>query len=102
VAQRKQAKRAEAQAARARPAFAAQYPPSPELDQLLAAFRAGNHAAVRAGASRLEREGENDAVRQAALDLRRRVEPHPLSVYLLLLSIALLLILVMHYLGSAR
>jgi hypothetical protein len=85
-----------------RPAFAAKYPPSPELDRLLAAFRAGNHAAVREGSSKLARGGENEAVRQAAEDLRRRVEPHPLSVYLLLLSVALLLILVMHYLVGAR
>ena len=102
MAQRKQAKRAEPDATTPRPAFAAQYPPSPELDALLAAFRAGNHAEVRAGANKLARDSEDDAVRRAALDLRRRLEPHPLSVYLLVLSLALLLVLVIYYLGGAR
>jgi hypothetical protein len=100
VAQRKKGNRAERDCASDRPAFAAGYPASPELDALLATFRAGNHEAVRVGASKLALASADDAVRRAALELRGRLDPHPVSGYLLLLAVALLGVLAVHYLGG--
>ena len=81
-----------------RPAFAAEYPASPELDELLAAFRAGNYQLVRQQATELARDTKDPHVRRAAQDLRQRLDPSRLSLYLFLLPVLLLLILVAHYL----
>lgn len=82
----------------ARPAFAVDYPASPELDELLAAFRAGNYQLARKQAAELIRGSKDPAVRRAAEDVRKRLEPGRLSLYLFLLPVFLLLILVAHYL----
>lgn len=78
--------------------FAASYPASTELDELLRAFWAGRYAEVRPAAERLSQDAERAAVRRAAADLRARLEPGRLSTYLFLLPVGLLLWLVGHYL----
>ena len=79
------------------PVFARAYPRDPELDALVDAFEAGNYARVREGAERLAGSAERDEVRRAARDLRRRVDPDPLMIYLLLAATALLVVLAVHY-----
>jgi hypothetical protein len=76
---------------RERPRFLLGFPPHPELMRLAAAFEAGNYALVRAEAEALAERAESRAVRDAALELRRRIEPDPLAKYLLALTAALLL-----------
>jgi hypothetical protein len=78
-------------AGRERPRFLLGFPPDPELMRLAAAFEAGNYALVRAEAEALAERTESRAVRDAALELRRRIEPDPLAKYLLALTAALLL-----------
>jgi hypothetical protein len=65
-------------------------PPHPELQRVAEAFERGNYALVRREAPRLIESAEDDAVRDAARDLLRRIEPDPLMKYLLALAIALL------------
>jgi hypothetical protein len=76
---------------RERPRFLLAFPQDPDLARLSAAFEAGNYALVRAEAEALSERTENPAVRDAALELRRRIEPDPLAKYLLALTAALLL-----------
>jgi hypothetical protein len=78
-------------AGRERPRFLLGFPQHPELARLSAAFEAGNYALVRAEAEALAERAESPAVRDAALELRRRIEPDPLAKYLLALTAALLL-----------
>ena len=78
-------------AGRERPRFLLGFPSHPELARLSAAFEAGNYALVRAEAEGLAERAESPAVRDAALELRRRIEPDPLVKYLLALTAALLL-----------
>jgi hypothetical protein len=78
-------------AGRERPRFLLGFPPDPDLARLAAAFEAGNYALVRAEADALAERAESPAVRDAALELRRRIEPDPLAKYLLALTAALLL-----------
>jgi hypothetical protein len=78
---------------RERPRFLLAFPEHPELARLSAAFEAGNYALVRAEAEGLAERTEDPAVRDAALELRRRIEPDPLAKYLLALTAALLLFL---------
>jgi hypothetical protein len=73
-----------------RPAFLLEYPHDPELEQLIEAFEGGNFAQVRRDAPELARRTHDEAVRRAALELRRRIDPDPLLLVLLALSIALL------------
>jgi hypothetical protein len=80
-------------AGRERPRFLLAFPEDPELARLSAAFEAGNYALVRAEAEALAERTESPAVRDAALELRRRIEPDPLAKYLLALTTALLLFL---------
>ena len=75
---------------RERPRFLLGFPKDPDLLRLAAAFEAGNYALVRAEAEALAERAENPAVRDAALELRRRIEPDPLAKYLLALTAALL------------
>ncbi|AKT36253.1 hypothetical protein [Chondromyces crocatus] len=75
------------------PAFARQYPEDPTLDRLVAAFEDGNYAVVRVEAEQLAKGSEREAVRRAAADLRRRVDPDPLAVVMLLASVGLLVFL---------
>jgi hypothetical protein len=78
---------------RERPRFLLGFPQHPELMRLTAAFEAGNFALVRAEAAALAERAESRAVRDAALELRRRIDPDPLAKYLLALTAALLLFL---------
>ena len=76
---------------RERPRFLLGFPTHPDLARLAAAFEAGNYALVRAEAETLAERTDNPAVRDAALELRRRIAPDPLAKYLLALTAALLL-----------
>ena len=78
---------------RERPRFLLGFPRHPELQRLAAAFEAGNYALVRDEAEALAERAESPAVRDAALELRRRIEPDPLAKYLLALTGTLLLFL---------
>jgi hypothetical protein len=77
-----------------RPAFLLNFPEDPQLELLIAAFEAGNFAQVRAQAPQLAASSSDDAVRRAALELRRRTDPDPLLVGLLGLCIVLFVFLV--------
>jgi len=76
---------------RERPRFLLGFPQDPDLARLARAFEAGNYALVRADAEELAERTESPAVRAAALELRRRIDPDPLAKYLLALTAALLL-----------
>ena len=76
-----------------RPVFLLDFPADPELEALIAAFEAGNYARVREAAPRLAASTESAAVRDAALELRRRIDPDPLARYVVLGSVALLVFL---------
>jgi hypothetical protein len=80
-------------AGRERPRFLLGFPNHPDLARLAAAFEAGNYALVRAEAEALAEQTDNPAVRDAALELRRRIAPDPLAKYLLALTAALLVFL---------
>jgi len=77
-----------------RPAFLLNFPEDPRLEPLILAFEAGNFAQVRAQAPQLAATTTDDAVRRAAIELRRRTDPDPLLVVLLGLCIALFVFLV--------
>ena len=76
---------------RERPRFLLGFPADPNLERLARAFEAGNYALVRAEAEALAERTESRAVRDASLELRRRIEPDPLAKYLLALTAVLLL-----------
>jgi len=78
---------------RERPRFLLAFPEHPDLARLATAFEAGNYALVREEAEALAERAENPAVRDAALELRRRIDPDPLVKYLLALTAGLLLFL---------
>jgi hypothetical protein len=80
-------------AGRERPRFLLGFPQNPDLARLAAAFEAGNYALVREEAEAVAERAESPAVRDAALELRRRIDPDPLAKYLLALTAALLLVL---------
>jgi hypothetical protein len=67
------------------PAFALSFPKDEALDALVESFEKGNYAAVRAGVDRLleERPARPDDVRSAARELKRRLDPDPIAIYLL-------------------
>lgn len=79
---------------RDRPAFLLSFPHDPELDRLIEAYEKGDYATVRREAPLLAERTEDAAVRDAAWELRRRIDPDPLARYLLLTGIALLVFLV--------
>ncbi len=86
-----------------RPKFLLKFPHHPELDRLVAAFEAGDYATVRRDAPALVDGAEDPAVRDAALELERRIEPDPLMKYLLLASVVLLVFLVLQaYFGHGH
>lgn len=74
-------------------AFARSFPDDPELGRLVAAFEAGDYHTVREEAPKLAERTADPLVRQAALDLRRRIDPDPVQLYLLGLTLALLVFL---------
>jgi hypothetical protein len=79
---------------RERPAFVLDFPKHPELDRLVRAFELGNYAYVRERARDLsDARDEDRAVRLAAAELLRRIEPDPLVKGLLALSVVLLLVI---------
>lgn len=84
------------------PAFARDWPQDDELDVLMAAFEAGNFALVSERAPALAKSTTDDAVKAAALDLRRRIEPTPTSVFLWVLGVSLVVILYGYYLTHAH
>jgi hypothetical protein len=65
------------------PTFAQRFPRDETLDALLVAFERGNYARVREGAQKLAASTKLPAVREAAEELLRRLEPDPLARYLL-------------------
>ncbi|HKQ70338.1 MAG TPA: hypothetical protein VJT73_13405 [Polyangiaceae bacterium] len=70
--------------------FTRSFPPDADLERLVAAFEAGDYLTVRNEAPKLAGRTENPDVKKAALDLRRRLEPDPVQLYLLGLTFALL------------
>lgn len=85
-----------------RPAFAEKFPADPELARLLEAFNRGDYAAVREGAPRLAQRTKEPAVKSAALELRRRIDPDPVSAALLLIAAVLLALVGGFYLSHAH
>jgi hypothetical protein len=75
------------------PAFALGWPRDEALDSLVVAFEAGDYARVRREAPALARTTDDDAVRRAARELRRRLDPDPVAVYMLMAAAALLVFL---------
>lgn len=76
---------------RERPRFLLSFPSDPQLDVLVRAFERGDFASVREAAPKLAASTADPAVRAAALELRRRIDPDPTVVRLLLLACALLI-----------
>jgi hypothetical protein len=81
---------------RERPRFLLEFPSDPELDRLARAFESGDFATVRSDAEALADKSEDPLVRDAALELRRRIDPDPLIKYILLASVLLLGFLVLY------
>jgi hypothetical protein len=82
-----------------RPYFARAYPRDPALEVLIEAFDRGNYAKVRTDARALADRSTDPAVKGAAEDLLRRIQPDSLSTALVVLGIGLLLFLAYSYLG---
>lgn len=78
---------------RERPRFLLDFPDNPELEPLIVAFESGNYAYIRDNAERVAAAATDPLVREAALELRRRIDPDPLAKYLLLVSVLLLVFL---------
>lgn len=89
-APRKKRKKKKAKVREGIPPFAQRYPHDDTLDALLVTFEQGNYAAVREGAQKLLTSDAKPAVKQAAEDLLRRLEPDPLAHYMLGISVLLL------------
>jgi len=70
--------------------FAKGFPDDPDLGRLVAAFESGDYRTVREEAPKLAERTQDPKVREAALDLRRRIEPDKIQLYLLGLTLALL------------
>ena len=77
-----------------RPRFLLDFPEDPALERLIVAFENGNYALVRREAENVAATASSPAVRDAALELRRRIEPDPLAKYLLAIAALLLVYLV--------
>jgi hypothetical protein len=87
---RKKRKKKKVKARDGVPLFAQRYPRDETLDGLLSTFDRGDYATVREGAQKLIASSKKPAVRQAAEDLLRRLEPDPLARYLLAVATLLL------------
>ncbi len=70
--------------------FAKGFPDDPELGRLVKAFEAGDYRTIRDDAPKLAERTKDPLVREAALDLRRRIDPDPIQLYLIGLTFALL------------
>jgi hypothetical protein len=79
------------------PAFALDFPEDPALQALVAAFEQGDYARVRREAPALIKQTESVAVRKAARELVKRLDPDPLAVYLLAGAALLLAFLAFWY-----
>lgn len=79
------------------PAFALGFPSDPALDALVAAFDQGDYARVRREAPALVKATDSVAVRKAARELLKRLEPDPIAVYLLAGAALLLTFLAFWY-----
>ena len=87
---------------RERPLFLLGFPKDPELETLIQAFETGNYALVRRDARALAEKTDDPAVRDAAIELRRRIDPDPIYKYLLAASLVLLAFLTAYaYLGHS-
>jgi hypothetical protein len=80
-----------------RPPFARWFPPDPELEDLVSAFAAGDYRTVRIEAPRLAQRTGDPRVRRAALELRERIEPDSMQIYLLALTAVLLVFLTLWF-----
>jgi hypothetical protein len=80
-----------------RPPFARWFPPDPELEDLVTAFAAGDYRTVRSEAPRLAERTGDPRVRRAALELRERIEPDPMQLYLMGLAAVLLFFLTLWF-----
>lgn len=76
-----------------RPPFARWFPPDPELEDLVAAFAAGDYRTVKNKAPLLAERTGDPRVRRAALELRARIEPDSMQLYLFALAGLLLVFL---------
>jgi hypothetical protein len=85
-----------------RPSFTRSFPPDPELERLVASFAAGDYRTVRREAPQLAGRAADPLVRKAALELRRRIEPDPLALYLLVLAALLLAFLTIWFYAHER
>ncbi len=79
---------------RERPRFLLDYPQDPELQRLCRAFERGDFATVRQNAPKLAESSEDPAVKAAARELRKRIDPDPLTYVLLAMALGLLAVLV--------
>jgi hypothetical protein len=85
---------------RERPGFLLKFPDHPDLRALAHAFEVGNYEAVRVGAPKLQKTSDDPAVRAAARELRRRIDPDPLTKYLLAIALLLFVYLVWYTYGT--
>ncbi len=79
------------------PSFARDFPKDDALDELVAAYAAGDYRAVTEGAQKLAARAEDDAIKKAALLLAERVKPDPTSRVVFLLTAALLAFLTIYW-----
>lgn len=85
---------------RERPAFLLEFPDHPELKLLSQAFERGDFRYVRDNADQVAAAAADNETKQAALELRRRIDPDPLVVKLLFCAVGLFAFLVTwSYLG---
>ncbi len=84
------------------PSFARDYPQNEELTRLVQAFQRGDFAEVREHAPKLAKDSEEEEVRAAAIDLRRRLDPHAAAAILWGLGVALLVLLFGYYVGNSH
>jgi hypothetical protein len=94
---RKKRKKKKAKLREGVPLFAQRYPRDEALDALLVTFERGNYFAVREGVQKLLASNPKPAVRQAAEDLLRRLDPDPLALYLLGIATLLLVFFTIWY-----
>ena len=79
-----------------RPGFVLDFPKDPELERLVRAFELGNYAFVRESGKKLAESASDAAVRRAAGELVRRIEPDPLVKILFAMSVALFVFMVFY------